>query len=124
MPDPDPRGEGVPGSEASPPGQSSPGATSPDAPAAVRLRRDVASQARRMDRARREGKRTVWFSLGMMGMVGWSIALPTLIGVALGAWVDHAWPSRISWTLTLLLAGAGVGCLNAWRWVRQESERD
>jgi len=101
-----------------------PDAAPPEGGSEGRLRRDVARQARRMDRARRQGQRTIWFSLGMMGMVGWSIALPTVIGVALGAWVDHAWPSRISWTLTLLLAGAGVGCLNAWRWVRQESEHD
>ena len=30
----------------------------------------------------------------------------------------------VSWTLTLLLIGVAVGCLNAWYWVKQESERD
>lgn len=90
--------------------------------ASARMRRDVARQARRMDRARREPRRTVWFSLGMMGMVGWSIALPTLLGVGLGVWIDRTWPSRASWTLTLLLVGAALGCWNAWRWVQQESK--
>lgn len=124
MPDSPPRAQTGSGGDGAPPVTSSPGVGQPDAAATARLRRDVVRQARRMDRARRQGKRTVWFSLGMMGMIGWSIALPTLAGVALGAWIDHAWPSRISWTLTMLLAGAAVGCLNAWRWVRQESERD
>jgi len=96
------------------------------ADAATRLQRDVAQQARRMQRARLRGERTVWFSLGMMGMVGWSIALPTVGGAALGVWLDRVWPLRFSWTLTLLFVGAAIGSLNAWRWVRQESddERD
>lgn len=105
-------------------------AVAPDASdasdAATRLQRDVAQQARRMQRARLRGERTVWFSLGMMGMVGWSIALPTVGGAALGVWLDRVWPLRFSWTLTLLFVGAAIGSLNAWRWVRQESddERD
>jgi ATP synthase protein I len=62
-------------------------------------------------------------ALGMMGLVGWSVAIPTLIGVALGWWIDRSWPGRMSWTLTLLFVGVAIGCLNAWYWVRQESER-
>jgi ATP synthase protein I len=58
--------------------------------------------------------------LGLFGLVGWSVAVPTLLGLVLGRWIDATWPSRISWTLTLLLAGVLVGCLNAWRWVSQE----
>jgi ATP synthase protein I len=83
------------------------------------LRRVAAARARRKQRAR--GDTGVWFSLGMMGLVGWSVAVPTIIGVIVGVWIDRTWPSRVSWTLTLLLAGVALGCLNAWRWVRQES---
>jgi ATP synthase protein I len=32
---------------------------------------------------------TVWFGLGMIGVVGWSVAIPTLIGTAIGLWIDH-----------------------------------
>jgi ATP synthase protein I len=75
-------------------------------------------------RARREQHRAVWFWLGMVGLVGWSVAIPTIIGIALGIWIDRTWPSRYSWTLMLLLLGVAVGCMNAWSWIRQESGRD
>jgi ATP synthase protein I len=78
-------------------------------------------EARKL-KARREKYRSVWFGLGMFGMVGWSVALPTLLGVALGLWIDHNWPSRFSWTLMLLFAGIVLGCLNAWHWVSRERE--
>ncbi|MCB1741542.1 MAG: AtpZ/AtpI family protein [Gammaproteobacteria bacterium] len=83
------------------------------------LARDVAVRARR--KRRRSRTPSVWFSLGLMGLVGWTIAIPTLLGVAAGAWLDYTWPGRVSWTLTLLLAGVALGCMNAWRWIRQES---
>ena len=92
-------------------------------PPADRLHQEVARRAARRQRAQREGDRSVWFSLGMMGLVGWSVAIPTLIGIALGWWIDGTWPGRVSWTLTLLFVGVAIGCLNAWYWVRQESER-
>jgi ATP synthase protein I len=58
----------------------------------------------------------------MVGLVGWSVAIPTVLGVVLGLWLDLNWPSRFSWTLTLLLAGAVLGALNAWYWVSQEQQ--
>ncbi|MCB9079938.1 MAG: AtpZ/AtpI family protein [Anaerolineaceae bacterium] len=73
-------------------------------------------------KARREKKYSIWFGLGMIGVIGWTVVIPTLIGVALGIWLDAAWPGPLSWTLTLLLTGLGLGCLNAWRWVAQEQK--
>jgi len=81
----------------------------------------VGRKAARKLRARRQGRRAVWFGLGMFGLVGWAVALPTIVGVALGAWLDTRFPSRVSWTLTLLLIGALLGSLNAWYWVKRES---
>jgi len=89
-----------------------------------RLQKEVERKAERKLRARREEARTAWFWLGMFGLVGWSIAIPTLIGVALGVWIDRRWPGPASWTLTLLIMGVAVGCLNAWYWIKQESRRD
>lgn len=71
-------------------------------------------------RARAERKQTVWFGLGMFGLVGWSVAIPTLIAVALGVWIDRRWPSQYSWTLMLLFTGMALGCLNAWHWLKRE----
>ena len=50
-----------------------------------------------------------WRAISILGVVGWSVAVPTLIGVALGAWIDHRWPSRLSWAVTLLIAGLARG---------------
>ncbi len=82
--------------------------------------RQVGVQAVRKLRARREGTKSVWFGLGMSGLVGWSVTIPTLIGAALGLWVDKHYPTPYSWTLMLLLMGLIIGCLNAWRWVNSE----
>src|SRR5271154_7273385 len=82
--------------------------------------RQVGAQAARKLKAQRGAKRSIWFGLGMSGLVGWSVTVPTLIGVALGIWVDKHYPSPFSWTLMLLLLGLIVGCLNAWHWVASE----
>ena len=89
-----------------------------------RFRTDVARKAERRRQAEREERRSIWFSLGLFGIVGWSVAVPTLAGIALGVWLDSRFPGRISWTLTLLFVGITVGCLNAWYWVKQESRGD
>ncbi len=62
----------------------------------------------------------VWFGLGLMGMVGWSVVVPTVLGATLGAWLDRHYPSGRSWTLALLAAGLVLGCFNAWHWVAKE----
>jgi ATP synthase protein I len=58
----------------------------------------------------------------MMGLVGWSVAIPTLLGAALGVWLDKRYPGSHSWTLTLLIIGLAIGCLNAWHWVAREDK--
>ena len=85
------------------------------------LEAKIAAKQQRKIEARREGDRSAWFGLGMFGLVGWSVALPSLIGIAIGLWIDDHWPSRFSWTLMLLVLGVCVGCLNAWWWVERES---
>jgi ATP synthase protein I len=84
----------------------------------------VGTKENRKIRARQEEDRGVWFGLGMFGLVGWAVAIPALIGIAVGIWIDKRWPSPYSWTLMLLVIGVVVGCLNAWYWVRRESRRD
>ncbi|MBZ5611390.1 MAG: AtpZ/AtpI family protein [Acidobacteriia bacterium] len=79
--------------------------------------REVAVKQERIARAR--GRQNgVLSSIAILGVVGWSVAVPTLIGVAVGLWVDHHWPSRFSWTLTLLVAGLVFGCAAAWQRVK------
>jgi len=93
-------------------------------PPAPAVQEQIGRKAERMLKARGERHRGIWFGLGMFGLVGWSIAVPTLAGVAFGLWLDRRLHDRISWTLTMLFIGLGIGCLNAWFWVRRESGND
>ena len=86
-------------------------------PSAERMIRQVGSTQDRMVRARSQ-ENSFWSSVAILGVVGWSVALPTLVGVAAGLWIDHHWPSRFSWTLMLLVAGLILGCANAWLHVK------
>lgn len=88
------------------------------------LSETVGKKEGRKIRSRRDKARAVWFGLGMFGIVGWSVALPTLLGIALGVWIDRTWEGPFSWTLMLLVGGLMLGCLNAWYWLERESKRD
>jgi ATP synthase protein I len=82
--------------------------------------RRIGAKEKQMLKARYGKQRNVWLGLGMLGLIGWSVAAPTLVGIAVGAWIDSHFPSRYSWTLMLLLIGLVIGCLSAWRWVANE----
>ncbi len=82
--------------------------------------RQVGARAAWMLKARRGPPNSVWFGLGMSGLVGWSVTVPTLVGAAIGIWVDKRYPSPYSWTLMFLFVGLVIGCLNAWHWVESE----
>jgi len=84
--------------------------------------RRVGADAARKLRAQRDATQGVWFGLGMSGLIGWSVAVPTLAGVLIGAWLDRRWPGGHSWTLALLVAGLVIGCANAWHWLSQQQE--
>jgi len=82
----------------------------------------VGAKVARKLKARRRSSPGVWSGLGMMGLIGWSVVVPTLLGAALGIWLDQKFPGGRSWTLALLVAGLALGCLNAWVWVSKEDE--
>lgn len=82
----------------------------------------IGNKAVRKLKAKRSGSSGVWFGLGMMGLVGWAIVVPTLLGAAMGVWLDKHFPTEHSWTLALLVAGLTLGCFNAWRWIDKESQ--
>lgn len=83
--------------------------------------RQVKDKASRKLKAQREGDRSIWYGLGMFGIIGWSVAIPTLIGIAIGIWLDLTFVTVYSWTLMMLFVGVIIGCLNAWYWIQRES---
>ena len=67
-------------------------------------------KSKRKLKARREANYSAWFGLGMFGIVGWSITISTLLGIALGNWIDTKFPSQYSWTMMLMFDGVNFGC--------------
>ena len=84
--------------------------------------REIGAKVARKLKARHNSAKGVWFGLGMMGLIGWSVAVPTLLGAAIGIWLDNHRPGSHSWTLMLLVIGLVIGCLNAWHWVEKEDK--
>ncbi len=82
----------------------------------------VAVKAARKLRAQRAGQPQVLFGLGMSGLIGWSVAVPTIAGALLGVWLDGRHAGGRSWTLMLMVAGLVLGCALAWHWVAQQDD--
>jgi ATP synthase protein I len=81
---------------------------------------EVSRKAERKLRAQRRGSQGVWLGLGVSGLIGWSVAIPTLGGALLGIWLDNHHPGKHSWTLMLIVAGLCLGCFSAWHWLAQQ----
>ena len=73
------------------------------------LSQEVGAKAARKLKARRNSAQGVWYGLGMMGLIGWSVVIPTLLGAALGIWLDQHYPGKHAWTLALMVAGLAIG---------------
>lgn len=78
---------------------------------AVRRTRD------RRDDGERQGEPSFGRYLAQIGVLGWTIVLPTMLGVFLGRWIDRSLGTGIFWTGPLLLLGLAAGCWTAWRWM-------
>jgi len=86
---------------------------------AERFGLEVEKKATRKMKAR-NNPTEVWFGLGMMGLIGWSVVIPSLMGAAFGAWLDRQFPAKLSFSLVFLVAGLLLGCLNAWHWMSKQ----
>lgn len=85
--------------------------------------RKISRKSQRKLKARRS-RTHAWIGMRMFGLVGWAVTVPTLMGIALGVWIDRHVQSQYSWTLMLLLIGVALGCFNGWYWIEKESKRD
>jgi ATP synthase protein I len=88
-----------------------------------KIEEKIQSDVKKKIKAKDE-KDDIMFGLGVFGIIGWSISIPTLLGIFLGLYLDDHFSLGFSWTLTLLFVGVIVGCLNAWYWVKQKSKKD
>lgn len=85
---------------------------------------DIGRHARRLKRARANPDMSPLRGLGTFGMIGWSVAVPTVGGAFLGMWLDRRFPQPFPWTMALILGGVVLGALIAWAWVSRESGVD
>jgi ATP synthase protein I len=83
---------------------------------------EIGNKVSRRLKAKQNPTPGVWFGLGMTGLIGWAVVVPTLLGAALGIWLDKRYPGIHSWTLTMLILGLLIGCINAWHWVSMEEK--
>jgi len=86
-----------------------------DHPDGNSLAEPVRRRSARRERWRREGERPLGHNLAMIGVLGWLVVTPTLIGILIGRWLDRVAESGIFWTVSLLFAGLCLGCWLAWK---------
>lgn len=84
---------------------------------------EIGTKEQRRLKTERTPEVGAWYGLGLFGVVGWSVAIPTLIGTLLGVWIDLTYPSARSWTIMLLIGGLGGGCFNAWLWLNRQRRK-
>ena len=73
------------------------------------------------DRKFREDREpTVATRLGQIGVLGWAIVAPILLGVVLGRWLDGTLKTGIFFTAPLIMLGAAGGMWTAWRWMHRQ----
>jgi len=84
--------------------------------------KDQASEAirrrsERMQKTRNTPSYSPLNGLGVFGVIGWSVAIPTVGGAFLGMWLNRIAPQSFSWPIALILGGVVIGGMVAWSWI-------
>jgi len=85
-----------------------------------KMRRAVELREQRRAQWKKEGERTLWQNLSMIGALGWLVVTPTLLGVLLGRWLDRSFATGIMFTGALIFLGVTIGCYLAWQRMKKE----
>lgn len=83
----------------------------------------IRSSAKRMQRARSKPSESPLRGFSVFGIVGWSVAVPTVAGALVGNWLNRVAPQNYSWTIALILGGTAIGIFIAWDWLSKERVR-
>ncbi len=85
---------------------------------------EMAAAARRQSKRRRhwlrEGEPSIARFVGQIGVLGWIIVTPILVGLFVGRWLDHRFGTGIFWSGPLLLVGVVIGSYSAWKWIKRQ----
>jgi ATP synthase protein I len=58
--------------------------------------------------------------LGQIGILGWAIVTPMLLGVVLGRLADRYFGTGVFFTAPAILIGAVIGFHAAWKWMHRQ----
>jgi len=96
------------------PPPESPDDLEPTADALARAAREAVQRKRR---AEREPEPSLGSRLGQ-------IVLPTLLGLAIGHWLDKHFATGVFFSALLLMVGAAIGLWSAWKWMHRQTRQD
>lgn len=85
-----------------------------------KMHRAVRLREQRSERWKKEGERSLWQNMSMIGALGWLIVTPTLLGVLLGRWLDGMFGTGIFFTGALIFIGVSIGATLAWNRINKE----
>ena len=84
----------------------------------------LAEAARRSEERDRLGRETpepsLGARLGQIGILGWAIVTPILLGVVLGRLADRQFATGITLTAAAIFVGAAIGLHAAWKWMHRQ----
>lgn len=84
--------------------------------------KNIEKSAKELVKARKE-KTGFWHYASMIGAGGWLFVVPVVAGAYLGRFLDNKMKGDISWTLTFIILGIGVGIYNIWYFYVRNSEK-
>lgn len=76
--------------------------------------------ANRVEQGRENPEPSLGSRLGQIGVLGWTIVVPTLLGLLGGRWLDHRFGTGIFFAAPLLMLGAAAGFWFAWKWMHRD----
>lgn len=83
----------------------------------------VAEAARRASGIAQAGAQTpepsLGSRLGQIGVLGWMIVVPPLLGALAGHWIDRLFGTGVFFSAPLIMVGAVLGFRSAWKWMHR-----
>jgi ATP synthase protein I len=82
---------------------------------------DAAGRAeRRAEAGRADPEPSLGRRFGQIGVLGWMIVGPTVLGVFAGGWLDRMLGTGITLAAALTISGAALGLWFAFRWMHEQ----
>ncbi|MBN3848820.1 AtpZ/AtpI family protein [Paraburkholderia sp. Ac-20342] len=92
-------------------------------PSGERVARAARQAMLREHEAHDEPEPSLGARLGQIGILGWTIVVPTLLSLLLGHWLDRYFSTGVFFSAPLVMIGAGIGWWFAWKWMHRQTRR-